>query len=93
MTSSEEPPGLCIQYLRGGRPVFIRGFNYYTGKVIYENGEAKTVGSISVKAPTSAAFTTDITTIPGTVALGTAVGTAPSHDSSDYNFSCTHVPC
>nr|WP_319537904.1 hypothetical protein [uncultured Methanospirillum sp.] len=42
-----------------------------------------------MKAPTSAAFSTDISTIVGTAALGTAMGGTPSHDSSEDSFSCT----
>jgi len=67
----------------------VRGTEYYSGKVIYENGEAKTVGYISVKAPTSAVFSTDISTIIAATALNTAMGGTPSHDSSEDTFSCT----
>jgi hypothetical protein len=59
---------------------------------VYEDALAKTVGSISVKAPTSPALTTDISTITGTAALSTAMGRTPSHDSSEDTFSCT-VKC
>ncbi|PWR73930.1 hypothetical protein DK846_01835 [Methanospirillum lacunae] len=84
-------PWGCVAYTSAGKNVaaVVRGSEYYSGKIVYENGEAKTVGQISVKAPTSAAFNTDITTILGTVALGTAMGGTPSHDSSEDSFSCT----
>jgi hypothetical protein len=52
------------------------------------------VGEISVKAGTAAAFNSNITTILGTAALGTAMGGSPSHDNSEDGFSavlkCLH---
>ena len=61
---------------------------HYSGKVVYENAEAKTVGQISVRAPTSAAFSTNISTIVAATAINTAMGGTPSHDSSEDTFSC-----
>ena len=62
---------------------------------MYENGEAKTVEQISITAPTSAGFSTDVSTILGTAALNTAMGGTPSHDSSEDGFSvqikCNHT--
>jgi hypothetical protein len=84
-------PWGCVSYTSSGATVagVVRGSEYYSGKVVYENTEAKTVGQISVRAPTSAAFSTDISTIIGTAALGTAMGGTGSHDSSEDSFSCT----
>ena len=50
---------------------------------------AKTVGQISVKAPTSAAFNTNVSTIVANAAHSAAMGGTPSHDSSEDKFSCT----
>lgn len=90
---SSNPLG-CTSYQSAGQTIagVVRGSEYYSGKVVYEDGLAKTVGSISIKAPTSSAFTTDLTTILNTAALGTAMGGTPSHDSSEDNFSVT-VKC
>ena len=90
---STNPLG-CVSYTSGGQTIagVVRGTEYYSGKVVYEDGLAKTVGSITVKAPTSSALTTDISTISGTAALSTAMGGTPSHDSSEDNFSCA-VKC
>ena len=84
-------PWGCTSYESGGQtlPAVAKTREYYSGRVIYENTEAKTVGQISVKAPTAAAFTTDVSTIIGTAALNTAMGGTPSHDSSEDKFSCT----
>ena len=50
---------------------------------------AKTVGTISIKAPTPSAFNTDVSTIVATTALNTAMGGTPSHDRPEGFFSCT----
>ena len=78
-----------VDYVSGGATIdgCLRGSERYTGKVVYENNEAKTVGQISVSAQTSAGFATDISTILSTAALGTAMGGTPSHDSSEDTFS------
>ena len=80
----------CVSYTSGGQTIagVVRGTEYYSGKVVYEDALAKTVGSISVKAPTMAAFNTDIVTILAETTLRTAMGGSPSHDSSEDNFSC-----
>jgi len=83
-------PWGCTSYTSNNETVaaVVRGTEHYSGKVVYENAQAKTVGQISVKAPTSAAFSTDISTIMGTTAINTAMGGTPSHDSSEDTFSC-----
>lgn len=70
----------------------MKGTEYYSGKVVYEDALAKTVGQISIKAPTSSGFSTDISTIIATAALNTAMGETPSHDNSEDSFSCV-VKC
>jgi len=81
----------CVSYTSGGQTIagVVRGTEYYSGKVVYEDGLAKTVGPISVKATTSSALTTAISTIIGTAALSTAMGGTPSHDSNGENYSIT----
>nr|WP_319537817.1 hypothetical protein [uncultured Methanospirillum sp.] len=83
-------PWGCTSYTSNNETVaaVVRGSEHYSGKVVYENAQAKTVGQISVRAPTSAAFSTDISTIMGTTAINTAMGGTPSHDSSEDTFSC-----
>ena len=67
-------------------------YGYYSRKIVYEDTQAKTVGSISVKAPTMAAFNTDFVTILADTTLRTTMGGSPSHDSSVDNYSCS-VKC
>jgi hypothetical protein len=84
-------PWGCTSYTSNGAPIagVVRGSESYSGKIVYENTEAKTVGQISVRAPTSAAFSTDVSTILATTAINTAMGGTPSHDSSEDSFSCS----
>ena len=84
----------CVSYVSAGQTIagVVKGSEYLSGKVVYEDAVAKTVGQISVKAPSSAAFNTDISTIIATAALGTAMGGTPSHDRSGDSFSTT-VKC
>jgi hypothetical protein len=84
-------PWGCTSYQAVGQtlPALAKTRESYSGRIVYENDEAKTVGQISVKAPTSAAFNTNVSTIIANAALTTAMGGTPSHDSSEDKFSCT----
>lgn len=89
-------PWGCVDYVSNGATIdgCLKGTERYSGKVVYENALAKTVGQISVTANTSAGFNTDISTILRTAALNTAMGGTPSHYSSEDGFSvqikCNH---
>jgi hypothetical protein len=84
-------PWECTSYQSAGQtmPAVSKTREYYSGRIIYEDGQAKTVGQISVRAPTAAAFNTSVSTVLANAALTTAMGGTPSHDSSDDKFSCT----
>ena len=84
-------PWGCTSYPSAGQtlPGIAKSREYYSGRIVYENTEAKAVGQISVKAPTAAAFNANVSTVIATAALGTAMGGTPSHDSSEDKFSCT----
>jgi len=83
-------PWNCTTYLVDGvkRPAMEKT-EWYSGKVVYEDAEARTVGIITTESQTAAAFETDVRTIVGTAALGSAMGGTPSHDSSEDGFSTT----
>jgi hypothetical protein len=90
-------PWGCEPYVSGGSAYagVIKGTERYNAKIVYENGQAKTVGQINVSAQSISAFNTDMSTIIGTAALGTAMGGTPSHDSSADTYSvvlkCNHT--
>ncbi|MFH0968676.1 MAG: hypothetical protein V1862_13425 [Methanobacteriota archaeon] len=49
---STNPLG-CVSYSSGGHTIagVVKGTEYYSGMVVYEDALAKTVGQISIKAP------------------------------------------
>ena len=59
----------------------------YTGRIIYENGEAETVGQVAVKCPTVAAYTANVATVLGNAALATAMGGTAVHETDTDSFS------
>jgi hypothetical protein len=59
----------------------------YTGRVVYENGEAETVGTVSVRCPTVAAYTANVATVLANAALATAMGGTAAHATDDDSFS------
>ena len=84
-------PWSCTPYESGGesQPAIAKAREFYTGKVVYQNNEAKVIGQISVKAPTSAGFTSNVATIAADAALRTAMGGVPAHDSSEDKYTCS----
>ncbi len=58
----------------------------YTGRIVYEDGEAETVGQITVKCPTVAAYTANVATVLGNAALATAMGGTAIHAIGTDSF-------
>ncbi|WP_319579169.1 hypothetical protein [uncultured Methanospirillum sp.] len=83
-------PWGCISYTSSAGTVagVVRGSESYSDKVVYENTEAKIVGQITVRAPTSVAFSTDVSTIVAATAINTATNGTPGYDSSEDSSSC-----
>ena len=86
-------PWGCTSYQTSGatKPAIERGKEAYSASVVYENAEAKTVGSIPVRGPSMTAVNTAVTQITGNAAITTGMGTgvSASRDSSHDSFSCT----
>jgi hypothetical protein len=61
----------------------------YSGRVIYEDGEAATVGQVTVRCPTVAAYTANVATVLANAALATAMGGTAAHATDDDSFSAT----
>ncbi len=82
--------------LRGGRcPTGPRGISResYTAKVIYQDGEAKTIGTASAKCPTVAAFNTAAANMLANAALATAMSGTVARDEEAETYaevSCFH---
>lgn len=61
----------------------------YTARIIYEDGEAVTVGTVSAKCPTVAAYNSNASTIVANAALATAMGGTAVHATDSDTFSAT----
>lgn len=69
-------PWGCTTYQSAGvnKPAVEKSSQYFSGKVVYENAEAKTIGTVGIKANTSAGFTTAISNTTANAALTTSMG-------------------
>jgi hypothetical protein len=86
-------PWGCTAYESAGvtKPAVEKSKEAYAATIVYENTEAKNVGSIPVRGPSMAAVNTAVTQITGNTAITTAMGSgvSASRDSSEDSFSCT----
>lgn len=65
----------------------------FTGKVVYTDpATGKTIGTITIKAPTASGFTGAVASVIADADIATDMGGVASHDSSDDNFS-TQLKC
>ena len=60
-----------------------------TARIVYENGEAQTVGTVSAKCPTVAAYTANVATVLANAAIATAMGGTVVHETDSDSFSAT----
>jgi hypothetical protein len=85
----EDNPFECTDYYQSG--VAVDGIavskEYYTAKFIFEDNNAETVGSLSVKCPTVAAYNAAVTAVLADTALATAIGGDCIHNSEKDSFS------
>lgn len=84
-------PWGCTPYLSAGisQPGVSRTKESYSGKVVYQDAEVKVIGTVTIRAPASAAFGTCINAVLADTALGTAMGGTAAHDASGDKFSST----
>jgi hypothetical protein len=89
----ENNPWGCTAYESAGvaKPAVEKSKEAYAATIVYENAEAKTVGTIPVRGPSMAAVNTAVTQITGnsTITTGMGAGISASRDSSEDSFSCT----
>ena len=89
----ENNPWGCTSYQTSGKtyPAVEISKEAYAAGIEYENREAKTVGSIQVKAPSMDAVNTIVTQITGNATITNAMGNgfSASRDTSGDSFSCT----
>jgi hypothetical protein len=78
----------CTAYESGGiaqDPVVTSRENY-TARILYQNGEAKTIGQITARAGSVAGFSATITEILSNTALSTAMGGDAVRDAENERF-------
>jgi hypothetical protein len=86
----ENPFGCTDETGDGGAviPGVARNREYYTARVVYEDGEAKAVGQISVRSPTVAAFEANAAEVVANAALAASMGGTAVRDTAKEAFSC-----
>ena len=84
-------PFQCTTYNRGGsdHPPVERSKQGYTTRIVYQDGMAKTVALVTVRAPTIAAFTAAANQIVANTALATALGGSPVRDTPNERYAAT----
>lgn len=83
-------PFACTSYEVGEvtiDPVTVNRENY-TAKVVFEDVDAKKIGTASIKAPSEAAFTAAAAEIMANAALQTAIGGTPFRDLGHDTYYC-----
>jgi len=84
-------PFACVEYMTAGEshPAVEKTKESYTVKVIYQNTDAKTVGSLSDRFDTIAGFNAGATAILADTALATAHGGTAIHDTAKETYSAS----
>jgi len=84
-------PFQCTQYNQGGadHPGVERNRQNYTARIIYQDADAKTVGIVTIRAPTIAAFTSVANRVLADTEIATALGGTPVRDSPNERYTAT----
>lgn len=87
-------PFQCTTYNAGGmdHPGVERSKQGYTARVIYQDNQAKTVGLITVRASTIAAFTSVANQLVANTAIAEALGGTAIRDTPNEKFAAS-VKC
>ncbi len=81
----------CTAYETGGPSMdaVAKTREYYNGRVIFEDDDAKTTGYVTIRAPTAAAFATMKTEVIGDAEMAVAMGGDASDDFEWDTYSVT----
>ena len=84
-------PFQCVDFARSGVnvPGVSRGTESYTARVVYEDANAKSAGSVSAKAKTVAGLNGVVAALLADSALATAIGGTPVRDVANETYSAT----
>jgi len=86
----EDNPLGCTPFTQGeeAQPAVGKNREHYTAKIIYQDDEAVTTGTISAKVEDIEAFEPAVTGILGDETLSGVMGGDPVHDVDNDNFYC-----
>ena len=86
----DDNPFGCVDYVQSGvsHDGVEKNRESYTAKVVYEDTFGKTVGNISAKAPSVAAFNSAASTLAADTDLETAMGGDAVRDVENDTYSC-----
>jgi len=84
-------PFACVEYMTAGEshPPVEKTKEGYTARIIYEDGNAKTVGNGSHKFSTLAGFNAGVTALLAAAAVSTAHAGTALHDAENDAFTAT----
>ena len=84
-------PFQCVSYTALGvsHPPVERSKQGYTARIFYQDGDAKTIAVITVRAPTIAAFTSVANQLMADTAIATALGGTPIRDFDNEKYAAT----
>ncbi len=84
-------PFQCVSYNAQGvnHPPVERSKQGYTARVLYQNGDAKVVAIITVRAPTIAAFTSVANHIVADTTIATTLSGTPVRDLENEKYAAT----
>ena len=81
----------CVAYMTAGEnhaPVE-KSREWYTARLVYEDGNAKTIGNGSHRFSTLAGFNAGVTALLAAAAVSTAHGGSALHDAENDSFTAT----
>ena len=84
-------PFQCVTYNAKGvnHASVERSRQAYTARIIYQDSDANTVGLVTIRAPTIAAFTAVANHILADAAIETAMGGSAARDSDSEKYTAT----
>jgi hypothetical protein len=84
-------PFQCVSYNAQGvnHPPVEKSRQGYTARIFYQDGDAKVIALITVRAPTIAAFTNVANQIVADTQIATALGGSPVRDLENEKFAAT----
>ena len=84
-------PFQCVAYNAQGvnHPPVEQSKAGYTARIVYQDGLAKTIALITIRAPTIASFTSVANQIAADTAIATAIGGTPVRDLGNEKYAST----